>query len=81
MEAESLSNEVELLVKVQVGSNGTCKRVLIAANETCHRVEVATVGKLTITPVYPLIALVVVLYREEHRVGVHHLIVEVVQRT
>ena len=81
MKSESLGNEVEFLVKVQVSSNGTCKRVLIAANKTCHRVEVTTIGKLTIAPVYPLVTLVVVLDREEYRVGVHHLIVEVVQRT
>ena len=80
METETLGNEVEFLVEVQVGSNCTCKRVLIAANKTCHRVEVATVGKLTIAPVYPLVALIVVLYREEHWVGVDHLRVDVVKR-
>ena len=74
MEAQTLGNEVELLVKVQVGRDGAGERVLVSVDQTSQSVGIATVGQLAESPVYPTVIISILIHDgEEYGVGVHHL--------
>ena len=79
VEAETLSDEVELLVEVEVGRDGAGKGVLITIDQTGQCVGVTTVGELTEAPVDPTVVIGILIHDgEEHRVRVHHLRVDII---